>query len=156
MKCLSKHIVLLIASACFLANSCTKTKLGTYTLTIDGISYSVERNAFCCDTTGIYSQENYHAERDVKITHVGNSTVEMSGDIWTKKGDSLIFKSGYDSRNDPTSGLGGWWAWNQSYRGIMLSNKVIKGNYSNTYSFVNGGSKLGKSLIQATFTLKRN
>lgn len=156
MKKLSCYSLLVNILVVFLLNSCTKTKLGKYTLTIDGTIYTIERNSYCCDTTGIYSVKNYHSEREIKITQVSNTIIEIDGNIWKKNGKFLTNEYVYDTNNQISHPLGASYSYNENYNGIIQSNKLINGEYhKQDFSVVYTGKKQ-ESTIQGTFSIIKN
>jgi hypothetical protein len=134
-------------------SGCTKTKLGTYILTMKGSIYTVERKAYCCDTTGTYTLEYFTDEREVKITRVGNSTIEIDGNIWQKDGKSVSFTSSYDSNSQPGHALGGSYNFSQNYSGRMVTNKVIEGTFNGEQFSVTVNSTASRTWTNATFTI---
>lgn len=138
-----------------LFNSCTKTRLGEYLLILDGTASSVQRNAFCCDTTGIYSVQPYHEEREIKITHMGKYTVEIDGNIWEKDGQSVSFESSYEIGNTPGAPKGGVFQSWEKYAGTIKSKKLMQGEFSKTDFSVVVGSRTSSTLIQGNFIIKK-
>lgn len=156
MSGLVKHFYPFIILLAIHFNGCTKTKIGNYTLVIEGAVYSVTRNAYCCDTAGTYKLENYYFENDVKVTQVSNSTIEIEDEIWKKDGASINYDNSYDSNNQSGHPLGGGYRYTESYTGKILSDKLIVGDYKKEdFSYVSF-SKTYKSTIHAKFTIKKN
>jgi hypothetical protein len=146
--------VVLIVSVLTIA--CTKTKTGNYKLIFEGTKYTVEKNAQCCDTTGIYSLTDYYAESLVKVVHVGNSTIEVNGQIWKKDAKSILYDYSYDSRANPGTALGGGYNYKESYEGAIESNKLIRGDYFRDEFSYAINNKTYKTIIRAKFTLKKD
>ncbi len=151
-----KYIILTSSILAFIANSCTKTKIGTYTMIVEGTKYEVQKNAYCCDTTGTYSLTKYYTETEVKITRVGNSTVEIGDNIWEKDGKSINHTTIYDSNSQPSHPLGGGTRYTETYNGDIISDKLITGDYLFTQFSFAYGSKTYSTTINATFTIKKN
>jgi len=152
----NKYIILIALVIGFIANSCTKTKIGTYTLIIEGTKYEVQRNAYCCDTTGVYSLTKYYTETEVKITHVGNSTIEIGGNIWEKNGKTISLVTNYDSNNITGHPLGGGDRYTETYNGSIISDILITGEYVYKGFAFAYASKTYSTTIQAKFTIKKN
>jgi hypothetical protein len=153
LKALNISIILFIA---LLQNSCTKTKVGDYTLTIDGTEYIIQRKAYCCDTTGTYTIEPYHYENKVKVTNVNNSTIEIDGAIWKKDGKKISMESSYDSNNSASHALGGGNRSTDGYQGTILSNTLISGDYHLEGFSYASNSFTWSYKITATFTIRKN
>jgi hypothetical protein len=143
----------LIVVALFI--SCTKTKVGYYTLVIDG-TLNQTRHTFSPDTSITYKTENYHVEKTVKVNYSGNTTIEVDGVIWEKDGTKISDTIIYDSWKQPSHALGGGSSYTEIYNGKIISNKIIEGNYRRYDFYFTAFSFTEQNNINATFTLKKN
>ena len=122
---------------------------------LDGTATRVERNAYCCDTTGIYSSWAYHEEMEIEITYVGKSTIEIDGNIWEKNGKSLSFETASQYGGTFGAPKGGSSSSTEKYNGTMVSNQLIQGEFRRTDFSVVYSSRSKHTVTQGNFVIKK-
>lgn len=135
----------------FVFIGCTKTKIGDYKMIIDGtITTSSSNHDFNSNvTTSTITTLPYYLEKDIVISQVGNSSIQIDGQIWIKDGRSLSYK---DSSTYQTPGSSS--SNKKNYNGQLISISFIEGDYFYSDNFGSNGH-VSSSKITAIFTINK-